>query len=383
MKNKPFSVPMGDLLPPIRHFLTNYRFILITLVATVLFTGCGAIIPPETPPELQRYRDTLLGPFDTVTTFITYAEDEATFNQYRDIVFGTLEDFHQLFDIYNEYEGINNLYTINQMAGIAPVEVDTPIIDLLNLSLESHALTTGMHNIALGPVLQIWHQHRTEGIERPDLATVPTMDELRAANEFTDIHHLIINPENRTVFLDSEHMALDVGAIAKGYATGIAMERAQDAGMDAGIISAGGHVVAVGYPPNTERDYWNISIQDPDTTDFFPQAIDTVGTTDVSVSISGAYERFFEVDGVVFGHLINPDTLMPSVMYAQVVIIHPYSWLTDVLSTALFNLDLETGKALAQQVGAEVLWVEPTGDWAYTDGYVAISRELQQRWGRT
>ena len=341
------------------------------LLGLLLLNGCA--------PPLQKYTDTILGPFDTVTTFIAYAQDEETFNSYRDAVFSTLEEMHVLFDIYNEYDGVNNLYTINKQAGIEPVVVDAEIITLLEHGIESHRLTEGAFNIALGSVLQIWHDHRTYGIAHPEDATVPERAVLTEANHHTDINKLVIDKVKHTVYLEDKDMSLDVGAIGKGYAAELAMARAKALGMENGLISAGGHIVAVGKPAEENRDAWHVAIQDPTRSQLFQMgAIDTISASDVSVSMSGPYQRYFEVDGVIFGHLIHPQTLMPSVLYDQVVIIHPSSWMTDILSTALFNLSIEEGKLLAQEVGAQVLWIDTQGHWTYTDGYKEGSNVLNQ-----
>ena len=104
------------------------RKILSLMLAAVLMTGCAA---QGSTTEQKRYQASFLTLFDTVTSIVGYAESEEEFEKITDEIHDQLEAYHQLFDIYNEYEGMNNLKTINDNAGRAPVEVDPRIIELL------------------------------------------------------------------------------------------------------------------------------------------------------------------------------------------------------------------------------------------------------------
>ena len=121
--------------------------------------------------------------------------------------------------IRDSYEGINNIKTINDNAGIKPVKVDKRIIDLIKFSKDMYEKTNGKTNIAFGAVLSIWHEYRTIGIEDPANAALPSEEELRIASEHTNIEDIVIDEEHSTVFLSDPLMRLDVGAVAKGYAT--------------------------------------------------------------------------------------------------------------------------------------------------------------------
>ncbi|MCL2840419.1 MAG: FAD:protein FMN transferase [Defluviitaleaceae bacterium] len=320
-------------------------------------------------PTQQR-----IGYFDTLINFIGYAQDEDEFMQYTEIFFDTLGELHRLFDIFNPYEGVNNLYTINANAGVSPVVVEQPIIDMLQAAIGAYHMTDGMTNVAMGSVLRIWHEHRQRGIAHLDYGTIPYINDLMNASILANIDDIIIDVENSTVFLRTPGMSLDVGAIAKGFATELAMQAAIDAGMPAALVSAGGHVVAHGQP--SARETWNVGIQNPDVSVGAPRVIDTVAFTDMTLSISGGYERFFEVDGQHLGHIIDPVTLMPANRFQQVAVLHSSSWMADILSTALFILPLEEGWQMALDNEAEVLWIDIDGEWFATPGYIRISAEL-------
>ena len=130
-------------------------------------------------------------------------------------IYDNLEEYHQLYDIYNDYKEINNLKTINDNAGIKPVQVDQRIIDLLTFSKDVYNKTNGKVNIAFGAVLQLWHDYRTEGVDNPEEAQLPPMDELIAASEHTNIEDLIINQEAGTVYIKDPDMRLDVGLLQR------------------------------------------------------------------------------------------------------------------------------------------------------------------------
>ena len=323
--------------------------------------GCG----------YQKYQAEIYGLFGTDTVVIGYEKSQDSFDRYAEIIRKRMDELHKLYDIYNEYGGVNNLRTVNQNAGIAPVSVDGCIIDLLLLAREAYDLTGGAVNVAMGSVLRIWHDYREAG------ESLPPMDVLRAAALHTDIEDLIIDAENGTVFLRDPGMSLDVGAVAKAYAAALAVQAARDAGMTSVLLNAGGNIIASGKPLDGARERWGIGIQDPEPgPDGVRDIMDTVFFSDLTVSCSGGYQRNYTVDGKEYHHIIDPGTLMPANRYKQVSVIHKDAGLADLLSTALFIMPYDDGAALAEETGAEALWVGLDGEWRYTDGYKAISSKL-------
>lgn len=341
-------------------------------VSRICLLGCVAAGLAACSPGYQRHQAHMIGPFDTVTVLLAYAENERAFNGYRDIVFGRLRELHEMFDVFNPHDGLNNVHTINANAGVGPVPVDREIIDMLLVAREAYAITDGRTNAAMGSVLRIWHDYRTRGVLNPEGATLPPMSALREAAGRISMDDLVIDRDAGTVFLRVPGMSLDVGSIAKGYAAGLAMDAAGQAGLRTALLSVGGHVVAMGTPPG--RRHWNVAVQNPDLgLEGVPNVIDTIALTDATVSISGAYQRFYVVGGRLLGHIIDPDTLMPADLFRQVAVVHPQSWMADALSTALFILPREVGESLAAETGAEVFWIDADGNWFATPGYARFS----------
>lgn len=316
----------------------------------------------------HRYQAQFLELFDTVTTIIGYAKDEDTFSGYAQLIHDTLLEYHELYDIYDDFDGINNIKTINDNAGIAPVKVDQKIIDLLKFSREAYDLSDGKTNIAYGAVLSVWHEYREAGLDDPDNAKLPPMDVLKEKAQHTDINKIIIDEQNSTVYLEDPEMRLDVGAIAKGYATEKVAQLLEEKGIDNILLSVGGNVRAIGGRDEKQKD-WNVGIQNPDL-ESEDQYLMITQLQELSLVSSGDYERYYTVDGKRYHHIINPETLMPSQYFTAVSILTKDSGLADALSTTLFNMSLEDGKKLIEGLeGTEALWVLKDGSLVYSSGF--------------
>lgn len=333
----------------------------------VLFPGCGK--------ELNRYQAEFISLFDTVTVIVGYSESKEDFTLLAERIKNRLEEYHQLYDIYNDYEGISNIKTINDNAGIAPVRVDVRIIELLEFSLEQYEATDGAVNVAFGSVLSIWHDYRTQGIIDPDHARLPPQDLLREAARHTNINDVIIDKEASTVYLNDPDMRLDVGAVAKGYAVEQTARWLEREGVTSLLLSVGGNVRAIGGKPDGKKADipWVISIKNPDKSadDLF-----SVLVTDSSVVTSGGYERYYTVDGVRYHHIINPDTLMPSDYYDAVSVLCPDSGMADALSTAIFNMPPDESMEYIEGIpDTEALFIFKDGSFEYTGGFEELIQD--------
>ncbi|MDO4522452.1 MAG: FAD:protein FMN transferase [Eubacteriales bacterium] len=335
------------------------------VVLGVCMTACGQKKNQET--ELTRYTASFLNVFDTKTDMIGYAKNEEEFSAQAELVKKELTRYHELYDIYNSYEGAANIRTINEQAGIMPVKVDAEILDLLEMGKEMYAYTGGQVNIAMGSVLGIWHEYREQGIDDPKNAALPSMEALEEAASHTDIEKVIIDREHSTVYLEDPEMSLDVGGIGKGYAVQKVAEYAKELGMDRLLLSVGGNISA-----NAQRiddTNWVLGIQNPDMDSDEPYA-ERVKLADACVVTSGDYQRYYEVDGVRYCHIIDPDTLMPASYCASVSIITADSGKADALSTAVYNMPVEEGRVYVEKLqDVEAMWVLSDGSKIYTDGF--------------
>lgn len=337
------------------------RIATVLLALSLLLTGCAVAQEPETQPEKKQYTATFLTLFDTVTTIVGKADSEEAFAATAQSIHDELLRYHQLFDIYNDYEGLNNLKTVNDNAGLAPVEVDRPIIDLLLDCKAYYDLTGGRVNPAMGSVLALWHEARDEGINDPANAYLPDSEKLTEAARHMDLNGLIVDEEASTVYLSDRSLQLDVGAVAKGWSVQRVCENAPE-GL---LISVGGNVCATG-PKEESGTPWVVGIQNPDGGDEY---LHTLYLTTGSVVTSGDYQRAYVVDGELYPHIIDPDTLYPSTYWRSVTILCEDSGLADALSTALFLLPLEEGQTVLDGLKASAMWVDREGNRFYSPGF--------------
>lgn len=330
---------------------------LAAALALCLLAGCAY---QPAAPELTRYQATYLTLFDTVTTVLGYAETEEEFTEISQALHDEMLRYHQLFDIYNDYEGVNNLKTVNDQAGIAPVKVDPVLMALLKDCKAYYELTEGKVNVFMGSVLSLWHEARTEGIDNPEAAALPDPGALALAAEHCDPDDVILDEEAMTVYIADPMLRLDVGAIAKGWSTQQVCSHAPE-GL---LVSVGGNVFATGPKPTGES--WVVGVQSPDDEGTY---LHTLYTEAGSVVTSGDYQRYYMVDGERYHHIIDPDTLAPSRYWRAVTVICEDSGLADCLSTALFLLPRAEGQALLEKTGAEAIWVDAEGKEFCSPGF--------------
>ena len=317
-----------------------------------------------------KYTDYSFDYFDTVTTIVGYADSKEEFDGVVSELKALLLEYHRLYDIYHRYEGINNLCTVNDLTdGVhQTVQVDQKILDLLSYAKELYTVTEGKMNVAMGSVLSIWHQYRTNGISHPEEAALPPMEQLREAANHTDIGQMILDETDSTVFLADPAMRLDVGAIAKGYATEQVALYLEEKGITGYLLNVGGNVRCVGAHPDGEP--WSVGIENPDTENTEKPHIAYLHLTGQSLVTSGSYQRFYTVEGVRYHHIIDPETLMPGTNFLSVSVLCADSGRADALSTALFTMTYEEGAALIESLAdAEAMWVLPDGEQRYSGGF--------------
>ena len=333
-------------------------------LSVLVLTGCAAAPAEQAAPK--QYQATFLTLFDTVTTILGYAESEEAFQAQAQEIHDELLEYHQLFDIYNDYPGVNNLKTVNDQAGIAPVQVDGRIIRLLQDCQEYYALSGGTVNVAMGSVLKLWHDARTHGISFPAAAALPDVDALTQAAAHSAMDSIVIDEAASTVFLSDPLSRLDVGAVAKGWSVEQVCKNAPE-GL---LVSVGGNVRATG--PKPTGNPWVVGLQSPDGN--ADDYLHTLHLETGSVVTSGDYQRYYVMDGKPYHHIIDPETLYPADRWRAVSVVCPDSGLADCLSTALFILPQEAGQVLLDQTGAEAMWLLADGTRLYSPGFEALIR---------
>jgi thiamine biosynthesis lipoprotein len=352
--------------------------LLVFILFALLLTGCRQ--------KYTKFSNSFFDCFDTYTTVVGFTKTEKEFDRYFQQFEKRFQELHKLFDKYNDYEGLNNIKTINDNAGIKPVKVKQEIIDLILFSKEWYQKAGGKTNIAMGPVIEVWHQYFEDASYDPIHTKIPTMEELKAAADHTDIDQVIVDTKNSTVFLAEQGMSLDVGAVAKGFATEIVVDELMKAGFQSGILSPGGNIRTIGKPLDGIREKWGIGIQDPDkpVVNDRDNTLDTIYVNDASVVSSGDYQRYYIHEGKVIHHIIDPDTLMPGENFRAITVVADDAGVADFLSTTFFLLTYEEGLALLEGLdNVEAYWVLPDKSVRMTKGMEAVLRSQGATGGRS
>jgi thiamine biosynthesis lipoprotein len=244
--------------------------------------------------------------------------------------------------------GENEAGRINADAGIKPAAVSGDVIGVLERALYYAELSGGAFDPTVGPLVKLW------GIGT-DAPRIPGEGEIQAALSLVNWRDVLINHEEGTVFLRKPGMAIDLGAIAKGYAADEAAALAKKHGVRRAIIDLGGNILALG--SRRENAPWRIGIQDPEGER--GNYLGVLQVRDKSVVTSGIYERFFEEEGRRYHHILSTQNGRPvDNGLLSVTIIADISIDADALSTAAFALGWEKGRSLIETVpGAEAVFV--------------------------
>lgn len=285
--------------------------------------------------------------FDTPVTFqATCSEEEYT--RYLNTVIETFTRYNQLFDQYNSYEGVNNIYTLNELAAKEKVEVDPLIIECIEESMKAAAVNPKF-DISEGHLLSLWHDIR----ESSD-PSLPSDEDLQKAKEHSGMEGILV--DGNTISFADATISLDLGAIAKGFTAQKCKELLEEEGMTSGFINAGGNVVLIG--TKTDGKSWNIGITKPDISDSLVQYITDTPTCLVT---SGDYQRYVEIDGKRYAHIIDPETGYPAEYVRSVTVINEDSSWADAMSTAFYCMSVEDGLKTAKEQNLSVIWFTVEG----------------------
>ncbi len=337
--------------------------------ACVMLLG-GVTACKKTPQKFSAYS---FDYFDTQTVITGYADCQEAFDTVADAILEQLGEYHRLYNVYLRYEGMENLCTINELVDGAhrTVTVDRRIIDLLLYAREMYTKTDGTVNVAMGSVLKLWHDCRTIGMDDPANATLPNTDALETAAQHTDITKMVIDEAASTVTLTDPQMRLDVGAVAKGYATEQVARWLEQQGISGYLLNVGGNIRAVGSRGNGSP--WTVGLEQPDGSEGY---LATLSLTDEALVTSGSYQRYYVVDGKRYHHIIHPDTQMPADGFSAVSVVCADAGLGDALSTALFCMTLEEGQALIASIpDAEAHWVAADGTRTASAGWAQYVKQ--------
>ncbi|MCQ6274514.1 FAD:protein FMN transferase [Bacillus sp. V3B] len=318
------------------------------LMIMVLLAGCGKdteTVKPELTTNPYKKTEFLMGTIVTVKVYDT--EKEAVLEPVLDRI-KTLAD---QITVSEEESGLNiesEIKKVNDKAGIEPVKVSEDIYKLIDAGMEYSIKSNGSYDVSIGPLTSLWHIGY-------DDARKPAQSEIDAVLPLIDYEQVELNKKEQTVFLQKKDMELDLGSIAKGFIADEVVDILKENNVTTAIIDLGGNIIVMGNHPSGKE--WTVGIQNP-----FSSRGETIGKiseSNQSIVTSGIYERFLEVDGETYHHLLNPEDGYPFHNdIAGVSIVSDKSIDGDGLSTSIFSKGIEDGiKFIEQFKGAEAIFV--------------------------
>jgi thiamine biosynthesis lipoprotein len=294
----------------------------------------------------------------------------ATGTEAKQAVDEGFERIAQLDKLASSTNPDSDVSRINAAAGMAYVQVDPAIYEMIEYSQQYSEKSKGEWDITIGPITNLW------GIGNAD-QHVPSDGEIKTALAKVEYRKILLRPEDHSVMLAESGMAIDLGGIAKGYAVDELRKIYAAHQIKKGLINMGASsMYAIG--TNKEGKDWNIGIKHP-RSDKEGDYLGIVSIRDQALSTSGDYERFFIADGVRYHHIFDPRTGRPAaagVMSDTIVInsnVAHAGMLSDLLTTAVFVLGPDKGRDLIN--GMEGVECEITG----SDGNVYVTEGFKKQ----
>lgn len=307
------------------HNKRKYNHIPLFIASILLILLLSSCSKKQAEPQAQSFF--MLGTVCKVTIYDNPTTEafSASFSRLREI-----EDRMSLRNQKSE------IAEVNRYAGKHPVVVSEDTFLVIRRALEIAALSGGAFDPTVGPLVEAWDI----GGDNP---RKPLQAEIDSLLPLIGYDRVTLDEETSSVFLKDEGMVLDLGGIAKGYAADEVARVLREHGVGHAIVNLGGNVLTVG--DKADGKPWKIGVQDPDA--LRGEYVMILSLIDQTLVTSGPYERFLELDGEVYHHILDTRTGYPvKSEYTSVSIVTKNSLLADALSTSLYALGYEEGMAL-------------------------------------
>lgn len=325
------------------------KYVLMLSLIIFVITGCNANEQKvlESPYKKTEF---MMG---TVVTLKIYDEGK------EDVLNVAFNEMEQLADQIGIGEENSQIDQINTAAGEAPVEVSKDVFNLIQAGKSYSEQAEGSFDITVGPLTLLWH------IGYED-AKKPTQEEIDAVLPLINYQKVLLDEKEQTVYLEDKGMRMDLGAIAKGFIADKVTQLLDDEGVTTAIIDLGGNIYVKGNNPSGKE--WTVGVQDPFTER--GQIVGKIEASNQSIVTSGIYERYLEVDGERYHHILNPlDGYPYENEIAGVTIVSEKSIDGDALSTLIFSKGLKDGlKHIEKQEGVEAIFVDKDQQVYITSG---------------
>jgi thiamine biosynthesis lipoprotein len=319
----------------------RYILLLLTLVHTSVFA-----------------QDLITAKMDTVlmgSRFVFTAVHESEAIAWKGIN-QSLKEVIRIESLISSWDKNSETSKVNLAAGIKPVKVSEELYQLISRCKKISELTNGYFDISFASLDKIWDFDKS-------YSELPSSDLIESSVQNIDYQNIILDKDDRTVFLKKKGMKIGFGAIGKGYAANRAKLIMTDLNIKNGVVNAGGDLTSWGTKPAGEL--WTVGIIDP----FNKEKVKLwLNVTNIAVVTSGDYEKFVMIDGKRYSHIINPKTGWPAQGVKSVSIICPDAELADALATTLFCIGRKSGIALINELdGIECLVIDDTNKIFYSN----------------
>ena len=293
---------------------------------------------------------------DTIINVKFYCSDKDKASSIMNEIDNIYREYHELTDRYNSYD-INNVFFINNNdSSSKEIVLDSRLYDLIKYAYDFGLKSNGLFDINMGGVIDVWKKYRDIG------EGIPSLDELKKANKKNDI---VLLGDNK---IKNNHPNIDLGGVSKGYTTQKVGDYLESVGIKYYLINAGGNVLA---GSSYNKPYYKIGIQSPDKNGISY----ILNSSNLSVVTSGGYERNYEYEGEVYHHIISPKTLFPTNYMKSVTVVSHDSGLSDLLSTTLFLMDVDSGKEFLKDYDAEAMWILNDNSIVKSEGFSSYEQE--------
>ncbi len=257
---------------------------------------------------------------------------------------------------------------ISKEAVEKPLKIPEELAEVIYLCLKYSEITNGAFDISIGSITRYWEFGKVDG-------KIPSKEEVENALNLVDFKKIHMDKEKRLIKLDIVGMNLDLGAAAKGYAVDKAVEKLKGMGIDAGLVNAGGDLKVFGKKPDGES--WHIGIQDPQD---LKEVIGSIVLNDEALVTSGDYERFIIFEGIKYHHILDPKTGWPARDCKSVSIACEKAVEADILSTAVFVMGAEKGRAFLEKLPhVEGMIIDSAGNIYVSSGWKDLLKLKKDR----
>lgn len=305
------------------------------------------------PHKEKVYRKTMIH-MDTLVTINVVSDSAEKADKAMDRAFG---EIGRLDRMLNFFSATSELSSINTSAGIAPVKVSPETLEVIEEALHASEETHGAFDVTIGPEISLWDFHTQK---KPDDTTV------KKRLALVNFRLVSVEEDQSTVYLREKGMLIDLGAIAKGYAADKAVEELKRGGIRSGLVSVAGDIRAFGLKPNGTP--WRVGIRAPRPKKNEDEIMATVELSDMAISTSGDYERYFMADGKRYHHILDPRTGYPAPECQSVTVIAKNGFQADAFSTGIFVLGPEKGMEVLKGMDFEGVIVDKYGNVKTTPG---------------